>query len=175
MYLYLLDPAAPGAIINNRMAKVSKRVWLIITGAVLVFCTFLVMSGQIVLAADWYQVGSQSECSEPWMQFETRGDTYWCRDTCDDVSTLGDACRDGQGGIWGILNMILDVLTIGVGAAAIIGLVIAGIIYGTAGGNDSKVALAKQMIFNIVIGLLLYGILWAILNFVLPGNVASGG
>ncbi len=95
---------------------------------------------------------------------------------CDETSILQGLCDESSTrgeGIWGILNIIMTILTIGVGAAAIIGIVIAGIIYGTAGGNESKVTQAKQMIFNVVLGLLLYGVLWAVVNFIMPGEIAT--
>ncbi|MDR0887291.1 MAG: pilin [Candidatus Nomurabacteria bacterium] len=87
------------------------------------------------------------------------------------TTILYDACMDPRGGVWGILNLILHILTWGVGIIAVLGFVIAAIIYTTAGGDESKTKLAKTMMFNIVIGLILYVLLHAFINFILPGDV----
>ncbi len=202
------------------MLKVSKKVWLIVTGAVLAVCAFLVLSGTVVLAAPVTErVNSDDACaylggSGSWLDPADPNAGFDCTyddgsgsiesgdqggsgggsgdsngsgggttqpDTkpingCDETSILQGLCDESSTrgeGIWGILNIIMTILTIGVGAAAIIGIVIAGIIYGTAGGNESKVTQAKQMIFNVVLGLLLYGVLWAVVNFIMPGEIAT--
>lgn len=74
-------------------------------------------------------------------------------------------------GIEGILNMILTVVTGGVGLAATISIVFAGVIYTTAAGDASKVGKAKTMILNTVIGLLFYSVMWAFLQWLIPGGV----
>ena len=85
-------------------------------------------------------------------------------------------CNEEDGsGIWYILNLILQILTWGVGIVAVLGIVIAAIIYITAGGDAGKTKLAKTIIFNIVIGVILYFLLYAILNFILPNQISSGG
>ena len=89
------------------------------------------------------------------------------------TSILFDACMTPDGGIWGILRLVLQILTMGVGVLAVLGFVIAAIIYTTAGGDENKVRLAKTMIFNIAIGLVMYVLLYALVNFILPGNVSG--
>ena len=84
-------------------------------------------------------------------------------------------CDDGEGGgIFEVLNIVLTVLTYGVGIAATVGFVIAGFQYLTARDNEGQVAKAKQRMLQIVIGLFLYAMLWALLNFLLPGGLFSG-
>jgi len=48
---------------------------------------------------------------------------------------------------------------------------VAGVIYGTAGDREDRVKLAKTMITNTVIGILLYVFMTVILNFLVPGGV----
>lgn len=97
--------------------------------------------------------------------------------TCGGVETSIIACdagKDSEGGaIWDILNLVLQILTWGVGIAAVVGIVIAAIVYTTAGGDPAKTKMAKTMIFNIGIGLVLYVLLYAILNFILPNDLGS--
>ena len=69
-----------------------------------------------------------------------------------------------------LLNFIIEILTWGIGIAALVGILIAGIIYMTASGEPEKVIKAKNRIVQIVIGLALYATLWAALNWLLPGG-----
>ncbi|MDR0887272.1 MAG: hypothetical protein LBM97_01120 [Candidatus Nomurabacteria bacterium] len=105
--------------------------------------------------------------------------TYAASGDCPETSIIGkdeaDFCNAQGGGIWYILNLALRILTWGVGIVAVLGVIIAAIIYTTAGGDDGKVKLAKTMIFNIAIGLVLYVLLYAILNFILPNQINSSG
>jgi hypothetical protein len=88
-----------------------------------------------------------------------------CRD--NNTSVLRFTCDEN--GIWGILEMVLDIFTYGVGILAIGALVFAGIKYSIAGGSEEKVRAAKKMIFDTVIGLLCYAVLYAALKWLLLG------
>ncbi|MCL1839526.1 D-alanyl-D-alanine carboxypeptidase family protein [Candidatus Saccharibacteria bacterium] len=82
----------------------------------------------------------------------------------------GTWCR-GEG-LWGILGIILDIMTMGVGVLATIGIVISGIQWLTSRDNESQVAKAKSRIFNIVIGILFWALLWLLLGWLLPGVIS---
>ena len=73
--------------------------------------------------------------------------------------------------IAGLLNIVLVVLTTGVGIAATVAFVAAGIMYSTAAGNAAQVQKAKTMIFNTVIGIIAYVFMWTILEWLIPGGV----
>ena len=90
-------------------------------------------------------------------------------DDCD-TSILNVSCDDRGGGIWGILDVVLIILTASIGVLAVLGFVIAGIMYATASGSEERVKKAKTMIFNIVLGLVIYALLWALLEFLIPGG-----
>ena len=88
-----------------------------------------------------------------------------------ETSLWGNVQDDGSGcGVYMILNLILDILTYGVGIAAIIGISISGITYLTAKGNEQQTIKAKRRIYEIVIGLVAYAALYAALSFLLPGG-----
>ena len=70
-----------------------------------------------------------------------------------------------------ILNMILVVVTTGVGIAAVGSIVFAGILYITARDNAGQVSKAKTMIVNTVIGIIAYILMWAFLEWIIPGGV----
>lgn len=80
---------------------------------------------------------------------------------------------DGEG-IFFILKLILTVMTYGVGILATIGFVVSGYQYLTAKDDVSKVQKAKDRMVQIVIGLVVYAVMWSALQFLLPGGVFSG-
>lgn len=74
-------------------------------------------------------------------------------------------------GIWGILLVAINILTAGVGIAAVGGIVYASIMYTSAGGNQEQVKKAMTVITNIVIGIIAYAGMYTLLNFIVPGGV----
>ena len=82
---------------------------------------------------------------------------------------------DDGSGIFCILNIVLQVLTYGVGIVATIGFVVSGIQYATARDDAGQLSRAKSRMINILIGLFLYASMWALLNFLLPGGLFSNG
>lgn len=70
-----------------------------------------------------------------------------------------------------ILNMILLVVTTGVGIAAVGAIVYAGVLYITARDNAGQVSKAKTMIMNTVVGVVAYILMWAFLQWIIPGGV----
>ena len=73
------------------------------------------------------------------------------------------------GGIWGILGIAIDVLTIAIGAAAVIGIIISGIQYATASGEPAAITKAKNRLFQILIGILVYGVFYGLMRWLVPG------
>lgn len=70
-----------------------------------------------------------------------------------------------------ILNMVLVVLTTGVGIAAVGSIVFAGVLYITARDNAAQVSKAKTMIMNTIIGIIAYILMWAFLEWIIPGGI----
>lgn len=77
-------------------------------------------------------------------------------------------CGQDEDGVACILNLIVDVLSIGIGILGVIGITIVGIQYLTAGGDEGKTRKAKQRMFEIIIGLVAYVVIYAILKWLLP-------
>ena len=84
---------------------------------------------------------------------------------------FGTIKDDGKGcGVFMIIGSVLEILTYGVGILGVLGLVLVGTKYLTAGGNEEQTQKAKRRLLEIVIGLVAYVILWAIVNWLMPGG-----
>jgi hypothetical protein len=99
---------------------------------------------------------------------------------CAGVRTSIINCtQSGQGsdaqdsGVWGILLLVLNIMTAGVGIVAVGGIVYGSILYASAGDDSGQVKQAKDIIQNVVIGLVAYGGMYLILNFLIPGGIFS--
>ena len=78
--------------------------------------------------------------------------------------------EDGTGkGIKCVVNLVADILSILVGIAGVIGIVVVGIQYLTAGGNEEQTRKAKRRLFEIIIGIAVYAVAYALLKWLLPG------
>lgn len=105
------------------------------------------------------------------------GDPCKCADGKDgvvivDTSILsGCDCSGAPGGeesIGNLMHLILDILSIGVGILGVVGISVVGTQYLTAGGNEEKTRKAKRRLFEIVIGLVAYVVIYAFLRWLNP-------
>ncbi len=71
----------------------------------------------------------------------------------------------------GLLKIALNILVYGLGAAATLGVVVAGIMYLTARDSEAQVAKAKTRLIEIVIGLVAWAFMAALLNWLIPGGL----
>ena len=97
--------------------------------------------------------------------------------TCGGVKTAIIHC-DQQGGatvqdtgIWGILILTINILSAGVGVLALVGFIYGGILYITSGGSPEQVKKARTVFTNVVIGVIAFGAMFTLLNFLVPGGV----
>lgn len=75
--------------------------------------------------------------------------------------------------VWGVLLIALNILTAGVGIAAVGGIVYASILYASAGDSAEDTKKAKQIIRDVVIGLVAFGLMYLVLNYLIPGGIFS--
>ncbi len=77
--------------------------------------------------------------------------------------------KDEEGcGVYTTLSFIIDILSIGIGIAAVIGITLSGITYINSKGNVEKTTKAKRRIYEIVIGLVAYAVIYFLLTFLTP-------
>jgi len=74
-------------------------------------------------------------------------------------------------GLWGILIQAINILTAGVGVLALAGIIYGAVLYTSAGGNPEQVKKARNIFTNVVIGVIAFGGMFALLNFIVPGGV----
>lgn len=107
---------------------------------------------------------------------ETGGDEGVCPDGTRQA--VSNACADGStpdavknSPIWGVLLIAINILTAGVGIAAVAGTIYGAILYTSAGGSTEQVKKAYGIFTNIVIGIIAYALMYAGLNFLIPGGL----
>jgi len=97
---------------------------------------------------------------------------------CGEVQTSIINCdidEDAEGveatGLWSVLLLVINILTGLIAVAALGGLIWGAVMYTSAGGNVEQTKKAMGIITNVVIGVLAYGLMFAGLNFLIPGGV----
>ena len=98
--------------------------------------------------------------------------TFAADSASDVVETtfFGNIDDDGSGcGIYTVINLIVDIMSIGIGILGVIGIMITGIQYLTAGGNETQTQKAKRRFGEIVIGLIAFVALYTATQWLLPG------
>jgi hypothetical protein len=86
---------------------------------------------------------------------------------------VSNGCTNGDcsGLITKYINPLIKLLTILIGIIISISIVVAGIQYGSAAGDPSKVTAARKRIWNAVLALVAYIFLAGFLNFIIPGGL----
>jgi hypothetical protein len=103
--------------------------------------------------------------------------TSFAQEQCGGVDTAIIKCDQGEGnaiedtGLWGLLILTINILTAGVGVLAVAGLVYGGILYITSSGSPEQVKKAYGVFSNVVIGVIAFGGMFTLLNFIVPGGV----
>jgi hypothetical protein len=93
-----------------------------------------------------------------------------------ETTFFGNIEDDGSGcGVFTILNLIVDIFSIGIVILAVIGVTIVGIKYLTASSNEEQTRKAKTRMFQIVIGLVTYAVLYIGVQWLTPGGKLDYG
>jgi hypothetical protein len=74
-------------------------------------------------------------------------------------------------GTWLLLKLGVQIMTAGVAILAIIGIIYAAVLYTSAGPNQEQVKKAKDMLRNVVIGIIAFALMAALLQWLVPGGV----
>lgn len=92
--------------------------------------------------------------------------------SCAGADTSVISC-DGEGStaLINIVKQVIQILTAGVGVAAVGAVIFGAVLYTTSEGSPDKVKKAREIWTNTVIGLLMFAFMVAITNFIIPGGV----
>src|SRR5690606_36082464 len=96
-------------------------------------------------------------------------------DGCAGVETSVIKCSEsGKGkdlsnsGVWALLLMLIKIMTAGVGVLAVGGLAYGALLWTTAGSDSSKISKSKEVMFNVVVGIAAYALMYVVLQFLIP-------
>jgi hypothetical protein len=92
------------------------------------------------------------------------------------ATLLADFCKPGDrggAGIFALLKLIINILTVGIGIVATIGIVISAIQYITAREKEDQAKKARTRIFEIVLGMIIWAVMWVAVNFLMPGGASN--
>jgi len=79
----------------------------------------------------------------------------------------------GNGLIFNYLKMVIQFLSGAIGLVIVLMIVIGGVQYITSAGDPGAVKAARGRIINAITGLVLFILMFAILNFLIPGGIFS--
>ena len=88
---------------------------------------------------------------------------------CDNVDVTEDGVENTA--VFSILLTAINILTAGIGLAAIAGIIYGSALYTSAGGSPEQVKKAIEVIRNVVIGVVAYALMFSFLNFLIPGGL----
>ena len=137
---------------------IKQKLKLVVASAILLFASAVMLSATPVLAAA--DDPGNNGCG-----------TDTAIITCGNVDVTQDGVENTA--IWSILLTAINILTAGIGIVALGGVVYAAILYTSAGGNAEQTKKAMTIIADIVIGVVAYALMYAGLNFLIPGGLFS--
>lgn len=90
---------------------------------------------------------------------------------CSGVDTTLIECDSGgTGGIWYIVNLAINIFTAGIAILGTIGIIWSGVLIASARDNEAQVAKGKKRILEVVIGLVAWGLLYVLIQLIIPGG-----
>lgn len=107
--------------------------------------------------------------------------TTYALEKCGGVETSIISCDQGNSdggkdnGVWGLLLLTLNIMTAGVGILAVGGIAYGAALYASSGDKPEQAKQGKQYIQNVIIGLVAYGLMFLLLNFLIPGGIFDSG
>ncbi len=88
-------------------------------------------------------------------------------EVCKGVNLGGGSCNDDGSSINKVIKLVVNILSVIAGVAAVVMIVVGGLKYITSGGDTSKVAGAKTSILYAIVGLVIVALAQVIVRFVL--------
>lgn len=89
------------------------------------------------------------------------------------ICEAADSDKVETSATWLLLIFIIQILTALIGFVAVGILAYAGFKYASAQSDEGQVKEAKDMIRNVMIGLLVYALMWSFAQWLIPGGIFS--
>lgn len=83
------------------------------------------------------------------------------------VSGTGDCTATDGLSVPGLLKTVINILSVIIGAVAVIMIIYAGFVYVTSGGDSSKIGTAKNTLIYAIVGIIVVAFSQALVQFVL--------
>ena len=115
--------------------------------------------------------GAKPDLSNPEASKAYEGKYLHAYGYCDLDGTVRPNTDISSTGLWGVLLLVINILTGAVGIAAVGGVVYGSILYASSGGNAEQTKKGMETIRNTIIGMVLYALMYAFLNFIIPGGL----
>jgi len=90
---------------------------------------------------------------------------------CPETAIIDIDCSGDENPIFSILIIVINVMAALVGLAAIGGFIYGAVLYTSAGDKAAQVTKAKETLANVVLGIVCFALMWAFLQFLIPGGV----
>jgi len=95
-----------------------------------------------------------------------------CADGIEKVTYIEpNVTNVSQTGLWQLLLLAINILTAGIGIAAVGGLIYGSILYTSSGAGSDGIKKAKEIIIGVVIGIIAYVLMYSFMNFIIPGGI----
>lgn len=115
------------------------------------------------------------KCPQDSGKNDNRGYKVYCcgttRTSIDFKCESGNAKAPGANTVTDMLLTVINFMAVGVGLAVVGGIVFGALRYSSANGNASQAQQGITFIVNSVIGLVLFILMYAIINFLVPGGL----
>ena len=107
----------------------------------------------------------------PMVSSAAAADGLQCAVLPQSICGAADEGKVEKSGIWLLLLFVISVLTFGIGLVAVAMVAYAAFLYTTAQDNSNQTKQAIEMIRNVVIGIAGYALMWAFLQYLIPGGI----
>ncbi|HJM04478.1 MAG TPA: hypothetical protein QF549_02495 [Candidatus Saccharimonadaceae bacterium] len=124
--------------------------------------TLILLSAAFIFALGLFSVNAQPVAAQSCGEVETSIINCDIDENAEGVEATG---------LWSVLLLVINILTGLIAVAALGGLIYGAVMYTSAGGNVEQTKKAMGIITNVVIGVVAYGLMFAGLNFLIPGGV----
>lgn len=87
---------------------------------------------------------------------------------CEGEETTSDISKTG---LWNLLISVINIFSAGVGILAFGGIIYGSVLYASSGGNSEQTKKAKDLLFNVIVGIVAYYLMFAFINWLIPGGL----